>query len=199
VDDRLWLAPLAGIALAAACGLRAFLPLFVVGLAARLGVITLHGGSRWMAGDLALIALGVATVVEILGDKVPVVDHVLDAIGTVVRPIAAWVGAYAVLSAWPTPWGQLAAVGLGTVAVGVHVLKAKLRIGSTAVTAGAANPVLSIGEDLSALATSVLAIVAPILIALILVLFAIVLARRRRPALPPPAHGERSTPLSSRP
>jgi hypothetical protein len=151
-----------------------------------------------MSGDLALVTLGVATAVEILGDKVPVVDHVLDAIGTVVRPMAAWVGAYAVLSAWPTPWGQIASVALGTVAVGVHVLKAKLRIGSSITTAGTANPVISIGEDVSALATSVLAIVAPIVIALVLVLFAIVLVRRGR-ALPPPAHGDRPTPLSSRP
>jgi len=198
LDATLWLAPLAGIALAAACGLRAFLPLLVVGLAARAGLITLHGGARWMAGDLALVALGVATVLEILGDKVPVVDHLLDAVGTIVRPMAAWVGSYAVLSAWPTPWGQLAAVGLGSVAVGVHLLKAKLRIGSTAVTAGAANPAISTAEDGIALGTAALAVLAPLAIAFILLLVAVWIARRRPPALPS-ERSDRPTPLSSRP
>lgn len=192
MSTTLWLAPLAGIALAAACGLRAFLPLFVLGLAARFGLITLHAGARWMAGDLALVALGVATVVEIFADKIPVVDHVLDAIGTVVRPMAAWVGAYAMLSAWPTPWGQIAAIAIGSVAVGVHVLKAKTRLGSTIATGGAANPVLSIVEDASALAMAAIAVLVPVAIAVVILVVAFWLWRRS-------SHGGAPTPLSSRP
>jgi len=198
----LWLAPLAGIALAAACGLRAFLPLLVLGLAARAGLIELHAGARWMSGDLALVTLGVATLIEILGDKIPVVDHVLDAIGTVVRPMAAWVAAYAAFSAWPTPWGQIAAAALGTVAVGVHLAKAKLRLGSTAATAGAANPVLSLIEDVGSLMLAAIAVLAPIAIALVVIVIAWFVTRIRR--RPPPStmldpHGDAPTPMSSRP
>jgi hypothetical protein len=175
----MWLAPLAGIAVAAACGLRAFLPLLLLGLAARAGIVQLHEGARWMSGDVALTALAIATVVEILGDKVPVVDHALDAIGMVLRPLAASFGAYAALVSWPTPWGQLAALALGALAVGVHLAKAKVRIGSSALTLGSANPLISLFEDVLSLALVALAILAPIAI-LALVAAAIVVVRRSR-------------------
>lgn len=188
MDAGMWLAPLAGIAVAAACGLRAFLPLLLLGLAARAGVVQLHEGTRWMSGDLALTALAVATVVEILGDKVPVVDHVLDGIGTVLRPLAASLGAYAALVSWPTPWGQLAALALGALAVGVHLVKAKVRIGSSALTLGSANPVLSLLEDALSLALVALAILAPLAILALIVAWIVIAKRPRRsvPAAMPP-------------
>src|SRR5205085_9850019 len=105
VMDRGWIIALfTGVGIAAACGLRAFLPLLAVGVAARAGLIHLHAGSEWLAGDRALWALGVAAALEIAGDKIPVVDHALDAIGTLLRPVAAAVGAYAVLQGWGAPW-----------------------------------------------------------------------------------------------
>jgi Domain of unknown function (DUF4126) len=174
-----WLALASGIAVAAACGLRAFLPLLLLGLAGRVGLISLRSGASWLSGDLALLALGVATVVEIAADKIPVVDHVLDVIATVVRPAAAWLGAFAVLQAWPTPWAQIAAVVLGTTALAVHGLKAKLRLGSTIATAGHANPFLSFIEDVAAFVTMAIAIMVPALAILIPVL--LVFAFRRRP------------------
>jgi hypothetical protein len=182
MDAGLWLAPLAGIAVAAACGLRAFLPLLLLGGAARAGIVELHEGARWMSGDLALGALAVATVVEVLGDKVPVVDHALDAVGTVLRPLAASLGAYAALVSWPTPWGQLAALALGAVAVGVHLAKAKVRIGSSALTLGSANPVISLLEDVLSLALVAVAILAPIAVAVVVVALIAVARRPRRPA-----------------
>jgi len=148
----LWLALLSGVAVAASCGLRAFLPLLALGLAARAELITLRGGAAWLSGDLALVALGVAAVLEIVGDKIPVVDHALDAAGTVVRPAAAWLGSFAVLSGWPTPWAQLAAVALGTMALTVHGLKSSVRLGSTVTTLGAGNLLLSLLDDVMALA-----------------------------------------------
>jgi uncharacterized protein DUF4126 len=183
MDMTVWLALLSGIAVAAACGLRAFLPLLMLGLASRLGLLQLRGGADWLASDLALIALGVATVLEVAGDKIPVVDHALDAVGTVLRPAAAWLGAYAVLQSWPTPWAQIAAILLGTTALGVHALKAKLRLGSTAATLGTANPVVSVIEDVLALATMVVAVLAPVLAIVVLALLVIAFRRgQRRPA-----------------
>lgn len=173
-----WLALLSGIAVAAACGLRAFLPLFLLGLAGRADFIQLRSGAEWLATDLALIALGVATVLEVTADKIPVVDHALDVVGTALRPAAAWLGAYAVLQSWPTPWAQIAAIVLGTTALGVHALKAKLRIGSSAVTLGSANPIVSVIEDGLAFATMVVAVLAPVLA--IIVPVALVMAFRRR-------------------
>ncbi|HYM80652.1 MAG TPA: DUF4126 domain-containing protein [Candidatus Limnocylindria bacterium] len=185
MDLSLGLALLSGVAIAAACGLRAFLPLFALGLAGRLGWVTLQPAVDWLAGDHALWALGVAMALEIAADKIPVVDHVLDLFGTVLRPAAAWLGAYAVLGAWPTPWAQLAALALGATALAVHGLKAKLRLGSTAVTLGQANPVVSIAEDVLAFLALLAAIVLPILALAIPLLLLWAFTRRSRRAVSP--------------
>jgi hypothetical protein len=179
MDRSMWLALVSGVAIAAACGLRAFLPLLGLGLAARFGVIHLRPGAEWMASDAALWALGLAAVLEIAGDKVPVVDHALDVIGTFIRPAAAWLGAFAILQGWGSPWAQIAALVLGAGALAVHGVKAKTRIGSTAMTAGHANPVLSVAEDSGAFSLSLAAIFAP-LVALALLLLIVWVVRRWR-------------------
>ena len=178
------LALVSGVAIAAACGLRAFLPLLLLGLAARFGLIHLRPGAEWMAGDTALWALGIAAVLEVVSDKVPVVDHALDAIGTLLRPAAAWLGSFAVLSGWGSPWAQIAALVLGAGALAVHGLKAKTRLGSTVATAGHANPLLSVLEDSGVLVLVAAAILVP-LVALALVLalaWAVARWRARRAA-----------------
>jgi uncharacterized membrane protein len=173
------LALVSGVAIAAACGLRAFLPLLLLGLAARFGLIHLRPGAEWMAGDTALWALGIAAVLEVVSDKVPVVDHALDAIGTLLRPAAAWLGSFAVLAGWGSPWAQIAALVLGAGALAVHGLKAKTRLGSTVATAGHANPVLSVLEDSGVLVLVAAAILVP-LVALALVLALVWAAARWR-------------------
>ena len=160
--DRGWIIALfTGVGIAAACGLRAFLPLLAVGVAARAGLIHLHAGSEWLAGDRALWALGVAAALEIAGDKIPVVDHALDAIGTLLRPVAA-------------------SLVLGAGALAVHGAKAKTRLGSTALTLGHANPIVSLGEDLASAGLIATAILAPLLACAAIVLVVWLVARRRR-------------------
>ena len=69
------LSVLVGLGLSAACGFRVFVPLLVVSIAARSGHLSLATGFDWMGSDAALIAFGVATVLEIAGYYVPWVDH----------------------------------------------------------------------------------------------------------------------------
>jgi hypothetical protein len=176
------LALASGVGLAAASGLRAFLPLLAVGLAARLGLLHLRPGLEWLAGDPALWALGTATVLEVLADKVPLLDHLLDVLGTVLRPAAAALGAYAVLGDWGAPWAQLLALALGAGALAVHGAKAHARLGSTTLTLGHANPLLSGIEDLLAAALVVAALLLPVLALLLVIAAAWALARRRRRA-----------------
>lgn len=168
----------AGVAIAAAAGLRAFLPLLALGLAARFGGLQLHPSVGWLANDHALWALGVATVLEIAGDKIPVVDHVLDAIGVALKPMAAALGAYAALVNWPTPWGQIVALVLAGGTLAIHLAKAKLRLGSTALSAGAANPVLSVAEDGVAVAVLLAGLLVPLLASVLVVIAIVWIARR---------------------
>jgi len=184
-EMQIGLALLAGVAIAAATGLRAFLPLFLIGLAARFDLIGLNENVRWLADTNVLIALGAATILEIAADKVPIVDHALDSIATFIRPVAAWIGAYAMLIHWPTPWAAAVATLLAGGSLAVHALKGVVRIGSTATTAGTANPVVSTAEDALALSLVVMAVIVPVLAVIMLVGVVWMIRRRRRRAVAP--------------
>lgn len=181
------LALFSGVAIAAATGLRAFLPLFLIGLAARFGLIGVHENVAWLTSTEALIALGTATLLEIAADKIPVVDHALDAVATFIRPVAAWFAAYAMLIHWPSPWAQVVATLLAGGSLAVHALKGTVRLGSTAATGGAANPAVSAGEDALAFSLVLAAVLVPLLAVLGLVAVIWLLRRRgarRRAAAP---------------
>ena len=156
------LAAVGGIAIAAACGLRAFLPLLVLAVGARVGLIHLDARAGWLAADPVLWMLSIAAVLEVLADKVPVLDHLLDVAATFVRPAAAAVVGWATFAALPAPLSTAAAIILGAGALGVHALKAKARLGSTALTLGHANPLLSVTEDTMAGGLSAMAVLMPI-------------------------------------
>jgi hypothetical protein len=108
------------------------------------------------------------------------VDHALDLIATVIRPLAGWLGAYAVLTHWPAPLAVLTALGLGAGTLGLHLAKAKLRLGSTAVTLGHGNPLISTIEDLTAGVILLVAIVTPLFVLLIVAALAWALSRAVR-------------------
>jgi hypothetical protein len=173
------------IALAASAGLRAWLPLLLAGGLARLGVLDLGPTFRFLASNEALVLFGVATLVELVGDKVPAVDHALDVIGTPLRPAA---GALLAASVLGTVSDPLTALVLGT-AVGApsalvpHAAKTALRTVSTTLTGGLANPVLSFLEDVLSLVTFVLAILVPVLVIVLMAVTLFIALRllRRRP------------------
>jgi Domain of unknown function (DUF4126) len=177
-----------GIGLAACAGIRAWLPLLMAGGLARWGIIELGQSFQFIASDRALILFGVATVIEILADKIPAVDHALDSLSTVLRPAAGSLLAASVLWQVSDP---LTALALG-VAVGAptslvpHAAKSLLRAASTTFTGGLANPIISVLEDLIAVALFVLTVLIPVVVAAVLVLIGLLVARRltRRPPVP---------------
>jgi hypothetical protein len=161
-----------GIALAASAGLRAFLPLFAAGAAARWFHWPLASSVDWLSSDFALVIFGFASTVEVLADKVPAVDHLLDLLQTVLSPLAGAVAALAALQGWPAPFALALAIMIGApVAGGFHAIGALTRVKSTAATAGTANPVLSVLEDVLATVIIVLAFLAPLIVLLILAWF----------------------------
>jgi hypothetical protein len=175
------------IALAACAGLRAWLPLLLVGASARFGLLTLEPPWRFLASNQALLLFGIATVIEILGDKIAAVDHALDAVSTVLRPAAGSLLAASMLSFIHDPHLAVVAgiiVGAPTAFL-PHVAKSGLRVSSTGLTAGLANPVLSVVEDMASLVLFVVAILVPLLAALLLLAVTVLLLwrfSRRKPA-----------------
>jgi hypothetical protein len=166
-----WLGTLSlAVALAAAAGLRAWLPLLAAGVLARLGMAELGQSFAWLGSWPALGLLGGATALEIAGDKIPVVDHALDVLGTFLRPLAGTLAAAATLVHIEDPLIALV-VGLilgAPVALAPHVAKTTLRGVSTGTTAGLANPLLSVLEDAVSLLITVLAFAVPLLTVLLL-------------------------------
>jgi len=175
-----------GFALAATVGLRTFLPLLAAGLLARFGYVDLGDHFEWMAKTPALIVFGSAVVFEVLADKVPGLDHALHAVESFVKPVAGTLVAASLFTNLdPMTAVVLGLVGGGTIAGAIHVAKGTTRAASTVMTGGLANPVLSIFDDVLAVGGIVLAILAPIVAALIVLVLVIgavrlVMKRRRR-------------------
>jgi hypothetical protein len=159
-----------GFALAASAGLRAFLPLFVAGVLARQGYLALGPSFEWMASTPALVVFGSAVVFEVLGDKIPIVDHALDAAGMFVKPVAGTLLAAALFTDLdPMVATTLGLIGGGAIAGVVHAMKGSTRIVSTAATGGLGNPLLSFVEDAMATVGVAIAFLIPILAALLVV------------------------------
>jgi len=169
---------LMGIALAAVCGLRAFLPLFALSLAAYFDFVVLNSSFDWLDSTAAIIAFGIAVVLELVADKIPAVDNLLDTAAIYVKPVAAAI----VVAGVAKDLDPVFAVGLGlitggTLAAVIHLGKAAFRLASTVITAGLGNFAISVVEDVVSFITSILALFAPV-IAIIVVGLEIVLAVR---------------------
>lgn len=180
-----------GIALAACAGLRAWLPMLAVGISVRFGVLPLGDSFRFLGSNTALAVFLIATLIELVGDKIPAVDHALDALSTLLKPAAGMVLAASVL--W-TVEDPIVAMALGLM-VGApsafvpHAAKATVRGVVSPLTAGLAAPVLSILEDVIAFGLVALAILAPLVVASGFILFLLVtgrFVRRRLHQNPPP-------------
>ncbi|HEX7150670.1 MAG TPA: DUF4126 domain-containing protein [Thermoanaerobaculia bacterium] len=194
---ELTLALLLGVGLSASTGLNTFLPLLLLSAAAKFHVagITLNGSFGWLASDTAIIILIVACILEIIADKVPAVDHFLDAVGTFGRPIAGGLAMASVLDGADPVVAAVVGLIVGSpISLGFHTLKAGTRVASSAVTFGCANPVISIVEDIISLGLSVLAIFVPFLVPVAVLLLVWLLWKvghrlAAAPAQPPQAMG----------
>jgi hypothetical protein len=176
-----WVLPaLLGLGLASATGLRTFLPLLMLAVAARFGLFGIHLNEQmdWLAGWPAIAALGVAAVVEFAGDKIPVVDHGLNVLGTFTRPVAGAIAAGSVFVGLDPTTAAIAGVIVGApTAFAFNAAQGGARLTSTATTGGIGNPVLSLIEDVLSFLTVILAFLAPILVPVLMIVLAILVFR----------------------
>lgn len=163
LPTALWSVAL-GIGLAAACGLRIFVPLLVLSAAALTGKVQLAGSMAWIGTTPALLAFLIATLLEVAAYSVPWLDNVLDWLGA---PVAVIAGAVVSASAFrdmdPLLRWALAAIAGGGAAGAVHTSLALTRKASSVSTGGLANPLLAKLELGGAVLVSVVALLLPLL------------------------------------
>ena len=188
---------LTGTGLAVAAGLNAYIPLLILGLAGRfVPFVHLPDAWSWLSNPWVLVILGVLLVVEIIADKIPVVDSVNDWIQTIIRPVAGGI-AFGTGSASGTavvkdPAAFFTSYAWVPIAIGIllalatHVTKTVSRPALNAVSAGTAAPVVSTAEDIGSVILSFLAVLAPVLVIVaiggVIAGFIALFRRRRRKA-----------------
>ncbi len=173
-----------GIALAAAAGFRAFVPLLAAGIAIHFGFVEAAPGFAWLGEPLVLLALAIATLAEIAAYYIPGVDHALDVIAAPIAIAAGITAAAGVMVGLPDWLRWLAAIGGGgAVATAGHALTSLGRAKTAAATAGFGNPIFATGELFASLALVGMAFLLPfVALAAVtaIVWFAIRRWRRRR-------------------
>lgn len=179
-----------GLGLSAACGFRVFVPLLGLSIAAMADYVHPATGWEWVGTWPALVCLATATALEVGAYYVPWIDNALDSIATPAAAIAGALVSLAVVADLPPLWKwSLALIAGGGIAGLIQAATVTLRGTSTATTGGLANFAVSTGELIFALITTLLAIVLPIVAAvLVIAILAWGMTRltRRRPdaALP---------------
>ena len=130
-----------GIALSATCGMRVFVPVFGVSVAALTGHLDLADGLAWLGSPV------VAILAEIVAFYVPWLDHALDGIAAPLAVVAGTIlTASQIHDVSPYLQWALAIVAGGGTATIFQTKTMMLRATSTLGTGGIANPVVSTAE-----------------------------------------------------
>jgi hypothetical protein len=177
-----------GFGLSASAGLNAYIPLLVVALLARFTDL-IHLSEPWdaLTNWWVIGTLIVLSVIEFFADKLPAVNHINDAIHTILRPTAGAI-LFAASARVITDVHPVLSLIMGLFVAGsVHAAKSiAIRPAVTATTGGAGNIPVSILEDVIATVTSFLSIVVPFVIAILMLILAALilwffLRRRQKP------------------
>jgi len=209
------IATLTGLGLSAAAGLNAYIPLLLVGAVARwTEVVTLPPDFAWIENEWVLAGVAVLLLAEMVLDKVAIVDHVNDMVQTFVRPAVGGIIFSATAAAQQvdaSPWmrdhpwvGWLAGIAVAGL---VHAGKASARPVVNVTTFGTATPFVSAAEDGVSLGMSLLALFAPLLVLVGLLLLGLAMflglrrlrrRRQRRQRHAPPAAAGNNPDLARR-
>ena len=173
-----------GVGLSSIAGVRAYLPLALAGIFAKLGFFDYPKPFGLLEDWLVIGVLLALAVVESGLDKVPALDSVLDFVQTPVRIVAGAVLFSAALQAGLNVEAIPELAAGGGIAGVVAVLKSLLRPSANVATAGASAPFLSGIEDAVAVVGGVVAVLVPlvplVLVGFLLFFFYRIQRRRQR-------------------
>ena len=163
-----------GIALAASCGFRTFVPLLVANIASHIGLAHFSDGFAWMGTWISFAIFLTATLAEAGTYYVPWLDHALDLIS---KPLAIVAGSLLAASFFgdidPTLKWVLGIVAGGGTAGIVAAGTVAARAVSTSTTAGAGNFIVTSSENAASVVFSGLSFIIPVIMG-ILTIFLVV-------------------------
>jgi hypothetical protein len=152
-------------------GINLYATVTVLGLLQKFGAAKLPGGLDVLDNWWIIGVAGGLYIVEFFADKIPYVDSVWDVVHTFIRVPAGAIVAYAATNQLdPSIYVPAALLG-GGLAFSSHGTKSALRIGANLSPEPVSNWALSLIEDVVAIGGAVLAVFAPVAIAVILVVF----------------------------
>jgi hypothetical protein len=154
-------------------GINLYATVTVLGLLQKIGATRLPGGLDVLDNWWIIGVAGFLYLIEFFADKIPYVDSVWDVIHTFIRVPAGAVVAYAAVSDLDPSYSIPAALLGGGLAFSSHGTKAALRAGANLSPEPVSNWVLSVVEDVIAFAGTVLAVFAPVMIAIVIAVFLI--------------------------
>jgi hypothetical protein len=154
-------------------GINLYATVTVLGLLQKFGFAKLPGGldvldNWWIIG----IAAGLYAV-EFFADKIPYLDSAWDVIHTFIRVPAGLIVAYAATADLDPSITIPAALVGGGLALSSHGTKAAVRVGANLSPEPVSNWVLSFIEDIIAFVGTLLAVFAPVVIAIVLAIFVV--------------------------
>ncbi len=154
-------------------GINLYATVSVLGLLQKFSAIKLPGGLEILDNWWIIGIAGGLYLIEFVADKVPYVDSVWDVVHTFIRVPAGAVMAYAATADTNSTVMIIATLFGGGLALSSHGTKAALRAGANLSPEPVSNWALSIVEDIIAIVGTVLAVIAPFLIAIVLIIFTI--------------------------
>lgn len=172
------IALIVGIALSTTSGFRLFVPFLILSAASLAGHVELAPGFAWIGTYPALLAFASATVLEIIAYFFPFVDNMLAAVSVPAAVIAGTILTASVFfeldpfAAW-----VVAIVAGGGSALAGKSTSAAVHTGSTAVTGGTANPLISAVETVWSFLMALLAVLLPVAAALFLIVSVIIVVK----------------------
>ncbi|MEN3014905.1 MAG: DUF4126 domain-containing protein [bacterium] len=159
------------VILAAFTGIRAFLPLTIVSVMAKFNLVTIPASSKFinfLTDERVMAFLIIATIIEILSDKIPLIDNILDSVYVVLKPVISVISAYSITLSTVEPWqGFIISLTLALISSSSSsISKATVRAASTTFSAGTLNTLISFIEDVTVFIGIIISVIFTIILPL---------------------------------
>ncbi len=154
---------LAGAGYSISSGLNAYLPLLILALTDRVSTsFNLDTPYNWISTNVGIFVVLLLLPVELIGDKIPRLDHFNDLAHTAIRPLTGAFCFMAVASERSDVNVWFAGVLGLAIAACFHTWKMRWRIRIAQASSGLGTPFASLQEDGVGIVVSILAAAAPI-------------------------------------